>query len=134
RREQIESWVDAGGRLLVDDSLIGGDDFWKWSGVGWEFRLDDADEAEEADTERSDESVTTPAEMTDSQIETCGTFEEVDAAGSVIPDGRRLFVCNIDAWSHLSVDRSIAWGYAHEGKLQAARVELGDGSVTAVNA
>ncbi len=35
RRERIEHWVEGGGRLIVDDSLIGGaQEFERWSGVG----------------------------------------------------------------------------------------------------
>ncbi len=35
RRERIERWVEAGGRLIVDDSVIGGfEEFERWSGVG----------------------------------------------------------------------------------------------------
>ena len=52
RRERLERWVEAGGRLIVDGSMIGGfEEFERWSGVG------EADE-EIADEEESGDSMT----------------------------------------------------------------------------
>src|SRR5262245_31370574 len=35
RRERIEHWVEGGGRLVVDSSLVGvSDEFERWSGIG----------------------------------------------------------------------------------------------------
>jgi len=64
----------------------------------------------------------------------CGTLEEVDYTGAVRPDGRKLSVCNISTFGHLGSDRDLAWGYALDGNLQAARVDVGRGSVTVLNA
>ncbi|HTU68623.1 MAG TPA: DUF4350 domain-containing protein [Steroidobacteraceae bacterium] len=50
RRERIENWVREGGRLVVDDSLLGGAaEFEKWSGIGsLEARDDDEDTSDDA--------------------------------------------------------------------------------------
>jgi hypothetical protein len=75
RRQQLEHWVESGGRLVVDRSVVSGsDDFERWSGIGHQQkkrrsaierlsgdRSDDADvdaaraKAEEVDEEATDE-------------------------------------------------------------------------------
>jgi hypothetical protein len=61
RRERIESWVAAGGRLVVDNSLVGGaEEFEKWTGVSHVDHDEDTDadevpnDAEPADAESTD--------------------------------------------------------------------------------
>src|SRR5262245_32534163 len=50
RRERIQQWVEAGGRLIVDDSLIGAfEEFESWSGVSQLER--EYEEEEEEDSE-----------------------------------------------------------------------------------
>lgn len=140
RRAQIKAWVEAGGRLLIDNTINGGEDFWEWSGIGWEYHsLDEEEDEVEARTpepegEDAAESRPAPEALADDAVNKCGTFEQVDDAGVVVPDGQKLSVCRIDIWGYLTVDRSLAWGFAHEDDLQAARVEVGNGSVTVLNA
>lgn len=142
RQQQIKQWVEAGGRLLVDNTMTGGGDFWDWAGIGWDYPEDEEDE-ENAQDEDGDRPATEQSAQTDDQfsgfglpsdLPICGTLEEVDSAGAVVPDGRQLSVCKVDVSSFLEADESIVWGFAHEGKLQAARVEVGNGSVTVLNA
>lgn len=55
RRERIQQWVEAGGRLVVDDSLIGAfEEFESWSGVGQLEQEFDEDE-DSGDTEAAEE-------------------------------------------------------------------------------
>ena len=50
RRQAVERWVEAGGRLVVDETLAGNlDTFEKWSGIVREYDFDDDDEDEATD-------------------------------------------------------------------------------------
>lgn len=153
RRQEIKRWVEAGGRLFVDNSLLGDEDFGNWSGIGWDYpRTDDEADEDSEDTEESedneDASVDEPEQQTEEQapvfeddmdiepgrLSVCGKLKEVDDEGDVLPEGRQLSVCNVDASSFLGTDEPVTWGFAHEGNLQAARVYVGRGSVTVLNA
>lgn len=145
RREQIKRWVEAGGRLVVDKTLTGGEDFGNWSGIGWEYPERDEEDASSEDAPEEDEAsagaeqdadTTTTFEIEDGdwRVENCGPLNEVDEDGVVRPDGRTLTACTLPVWSYLGTDLDLAWGFAHEGNLQAARVVVGTGSVTVLNA
>jgi hypothetical protein len=55
RRDRIEKWVESGGRLVVDESLIGGfDEFEKWTGVS-ELQQEEEEESEENADDAGDE-------------------------------------------------------------------------------
>jgi len=45
RRDAIERWVESGGRLVVDTTVNTGDEFERWSGIGYHFlKSDDHDD------------------------------------------------------------------------------------------
>jgi len=141
RRDQIEAWVERGGRLMIDSSLTDDEAFSDWSGIRWDYPDDEEDEDEDADA--ADEPAQENAEPESDETTVfdpgryrgvCGKLQPVDESGAVRSNGRTLSVCSLDGYSFLATDRKITWGYAYEGSLQAARVDAGSGSVTVVNA
>jgi len=107
RRERIEHWVEAGGRLVVDSWLLGEtDEFERWSGIKREEI-----EAGELDPPEED----------------CLDLTE---DGS----GRKLEVCDTDPWNTLTTGRQIQWALRNGERIDALRVAVGRGSVTALNA
>jgi hypothetical protein len=133
RRAQLEQWVEAGGHVVVDRTLIGGgDQFASWTGIERVYPQveDDKDDAAlvEQQVEEDQEEIDEPENGG-----LCGTIDEVDAAGEPHPSRRTLSVCTLEGYSWLATDRQIKWGYA-DNQMQALRVDVGRGSVTVVNA
>jgi hypothetical protein len=121
RRQRLERWVDAGGRLVVDDTIIGDVDlFEKWSGVGESYDDEDSDEARK----RPD-----PA-----QRELMGRFLEPDCQPVYEDGGKRGFeVCGLVEGRSLTTSRPIEWALRAGDSIQALRVAVGRGSVTVIN-
>jgi hypothetical protein len=121
RRQRLERWVEAGGRLVVDDTLIGDLDlFEKWSGIGESYDDEDSDEARK----RPD-----PA-----QREMLGRFLEPDCQPVYEDGGKRGFeVCGLVQGRSLTTSRPIEWALRVDDSIQALRVAVGRGSVTAIN-
>jgi hypothetical protein len=113
RRQRIEQWVESGGRLVVDKSLISSTDaFEKWSGIGQEGAIaPEHDRVAGAPTTR------------------CYTLDEkVDSHDSYT-------ICGMDVASSLRSTRKMSWALGrHDAwSLQALRVKMGRGSVTMIN-
>jgi hypothetical protein len=105
RRERIEQWVEDGGRLVVDNWLLGDlSDFERWSGIT---------NREIAAEQTADLSCTDLAE-----------------------DGnpRHYEVCGTDPLNSLHAEREVQWALRQGERIEALRVAVGRGSVTAVNA
>ncbi|HEX7238514.1 MAG TPA: hypothetical protein VF405_16220 [Gammaproteobacteria bacterium] len=117
RRERFERWVEAGGRLVVDAALISGSDaFETWSGI-----------ARERDEVDPDDDEFHPPQIFDP----CRDVSELPAASSSpVPD---FEVCNFDRSSWLATEKRLLWALDDEGTLVAARVAVGEGSVTVLN-
>ena len=154
RRERIERWVEDGGRLLVDDSLIGGfEEFQLWSGVN-ELEIDregsarkdkgknkstfhekDANEEPEEQPERDNapsERQRKPDREDDSFI---GQLIPKECDALVEDGGRRQFqVCGLNPTRSLVSSRKILWALRDGQKIHALRTAVGRGSVTVVNA
>jgi hypothetical protein len=110
RRERLEEWVEKGGRLVADRSLIGGDRaLEQWSGIvrtELEFETAEALDDEE--------------HCTDLQV-----------AG----EGRANYkVCGVDGRSRLTTSRDAAWVLSDSHGIQAVRIAIGRGSITLLNA
>jgi hypothetical protein len=120
RREALEGWVESGGRLIVDSDVIGGEGaFEEWSGIVRDHREPDA-------ARRSVE----PARR-----DPCHTFREVgDATLSSISDESGYRMCGVDVDSFFTTRKSAAWALGDRSGIQAIRVPVGLGSVTAINA
>jgi hypothetical protein len=110
RRERLEDWVEKGGRLVADRSLIGGDRaLEQWSGiVRTELEFETAEALDDED------------HCTDLQV-----------AG----EGRANYkVCGVDGRSRLTTSRDAAWVLSDSHGIQAVRIAIGRGSITLLNA
>ena len=103
RRERIEKWVEDGGRLVVDGWLLGD---------GEDF---------ERWTGIGDEELDDPG-----STESCNVLTE---------DGsqRRFEICGVDTSRTLTSSRKTLWALRQGDRLDAVRVAVGRGSVTAIN-
>jgi hypothetical protein len=123
RRASIERWVEAGGRLVVDRSLIGGrEDFAKWSGI--EQIEHDAERAPHDDASGSDG---------ENEDLLPGFFPK--QCDTLIEGGtsRPLRVCGIDKSYSLTATRPMIWELRDGRRIHALRVAVGRGSVTVLN-
>jgi hypothetical protein len=103
RRERIEKWVEDGGRLVVDSWLLGE------SGEFERWSGIASEEIEEGIPEES-----------------CVELTEDGTA-------RKLEVCDTDALNSLTSARKIQWAMRDGDRIDALRVAVGRGSVTAIN-
>jgi hypothetical protein len=137
RRRRLEQWVEAGGHVVIDRSLIGDEnDFARWSGIRREYPDDEEDDSEHTGEEAVEEEADNIEEEVGAprtRDGVCGLIHAVDSSGSTGTNGESLSLCTLDGYSFLSTDAEIEWGYADD-ELQAVRVRVGRGSVTAVNA
>lgn len=122
RRVELERWVEAGGRLVVDGALVSGSDaFERWSGISREREeeLGDGDDRPFSVPDVVDACV----ELAESSYEPLGESTE-----PVYYDA-----CNFDTTTWLESRRPVLWALSTEEDLQAMRVAVGDGTVTVVN-
>jgi hypothetical protein len=126
RRDALERWVEAGGRLVVDRTLSGGfDEFQRWSGISRKAKpVPDCDEDCEQET-------TVESGPTDD----CGDWQETrEPQVSTGADVPRYRVCGRDAAWSLTSSRTPEWVLRDDSGLHAVRVRIGLGSVTVVDA
>lgn len=119
RREQLQRWVEAGGHLVADRSLIGGEqELRSWSGIGRSVvTVEDEDIAV---PEQSDED-----DCLDVQAETIGPDPHTSSAS--------YFLCGMYLHSRLESSRRPSWLLADEQGMQALRVDVSQGSFTFIN-
>lgn len=122
RRERLEEWVEEGGRLVVDRSLLGAaEEFEDWSGIRRVSRAGDAAAAGGR-----------PSRF----IDPCRTLhEETVEAPSPGGYGRPLDVCGFEDTSALVSGRINDWALRDaQSRVEVLRVRVGSGSVTVINA
>jgi hypothetical protein len=121
RRDELESWVEAGGRLVVDGALVSGSDaFESWSGIAYvrdeELAAEDTFDAEEL-------------------FEPCEWLYEISYE---VADGRdeptEYHVCELDRSRWLESSKPLQWALGDDETLQVVRVAVGEGSVAVINA
>lgn len=118
RRERVEQWVEDGGRLVVDSWLLGdGEIFEKWAGITHKEI-----EFEEEDSDAEDEE----PESNFFEEESCLLLTEDKTR-------RELEVCDTDVLNSLASTRQIQWALREGDRIDALRVAVGRGSVTAIN-
>jgi hypothetical protein len=118
RRQALEDWVESGGRLVVDQTLVGGEEeFERWSGIVREYRGGD-EVLQYAQAERH---------------EPCRRFEE-DHGGTSTGSDVRYWICDFNPFSFLTSSKNVAWALRDGSEIQAMRVHVGRGSVTVINA
>jgi hypothetical protein len=130
RRLDLERWVEGGGRLVVDATLINGSDaFMRWSGI--EHVLLEFDESEEFGESEQEEDLLQSPEV----YEPCEDLLEIDYGADGTQTERGYYeACNFDRSSWFVTTRRLLWALSGADGLQAARVAVGRGDVTAVNA
>lgn len=118
RRERIERWVEAGGRLVVDNLLVSGNRrFENWSGI-------------------SHKSSDLPPASTfnrSGRTGLCRPLREHAAGMTTAP--RTFDVCHMGYGSSLTASGGVMWalGDSDRSDMQAVRVKKGHGSVTRIN-
>jgi hypothetical protein len=123
RRSRMEQWVEAGGRLVLDRTLVGGkEEFERWSGIARQMPV--RNEKEEAD--KRDQMPTSSPDCRILHDATPGAEEDEDAS-----NGYNL--CAGQDGSHLVTARRVAWALKDDFGNQVLRVNVGKGSVTAIN-
>jgi hypothetical protein len=112
RQRRIEHWVESGGRLVVDKSLLSSTDaFEHWSGIGQEVRE--------------------PPRQGGVPMGAATRCYTVEEKGDP-PDS--YSICGMDGASSLKTSRKMSWALGRDTwGLQAVRVKLGRGSVTVIN-
>lgn len=119
RRESLERWVESGGRLVVVGTLSGGEaEFATWSGIAREYRELEENEIEFNGSERP-----------------CRNFQEGwGAASPQAKEVSRRVLCGLAFMTALSTKKQASWTLRDSSGIQAARVPVGQGSVTVINA
>ena len=118
RRHRVERWVESGGRLIADQSLVGEDAFARWSGIEWKAP--------------EDEEVREYLELGESE-ERCQTLVEHAATGTG-PGREKYALCGILALTSLTSSRPVEWALENDAGLQVLRIRMGKGTVTVINA
>ena len=137
RRRELERWVEAGGRLLIDNSLIGGEQqLQEWSGLALHSP---EQEPEEAAAEESEAETPEPKSDTEEIIERAidqrlplfaGDCSELSAALPRLGNRNVYMVCKHEMGTWLTSDHTPDWALVDEQQIQVARVGIGRGSVT----
>jgi hypothetical protein len=126
RRERIEAWVESGGRLVVDASLIGDlEGFARWSGID-ELKSTRAAREKDAQEAVEEQNVDEPLLNSFFQAE-CRKLSEDGSS-------REIEVCGIDTARSLTSARKPDWALRDGDRIHALRTRVGRGSVTVLNA
>jgi hypothetical protein len=127
RRETLEDWVEAGGRLVVDASLVGGaEELEEWSGVSYDYVVADDDKSEQKPPQA-------PPLGAGLAENACRTLN-ADRNLGIDSLGPQYRVCGIDPLTVLTSKRKATWALRDSYGMQALRVDIGRGSVTVINA
>jgi hypothetical protein len=150
RRERIEAWVANGGRLVVDNSLIGGsEEFEKWVGVSRVDHSKDAAAKQDPEEDGEENSATTPDDDAEDDAKDAKKKRKfnkrerrlveqfiAEDCTTLTEDGtqRALSVCGVDTSVSLTSSRKLSWALRQDHQIQALRIAVGRGSVTVLNA
>jgi hypothetical protein len=128
RRSRMEQWVEAGGRLVLDRTLVGGEkEFERWSGIT--RRMPAAKDKEEGEDEKAERE----GRLARLQRQ-CRVLHEATPGrtGDDGPDSA-YELCAAEDDTQLVTTRRIAWALKDEVGIQVLRLNIGEGSVTVVN-
>ena len=125
RRDALEHWVEAGGRLVADSSVVDGqDDFEHWSGIVTDYHEGNIGGGLDVSDIRTVE-----------RDAVCGTFEETQEGSPADQNGSRprYRLCDFDTFAFLTTKRQTLWTLRDKYGVQAMRVAVGRGRVTVIN-
>lgn len=132
RRSRMEQWVENGGRLVLDRTLVGGQEaFEKWSGIK---RIAPKSEDEEAEDEDDTAGAETGARPSRTPRECRVVREAMRSEGSRAGAPVEYMLCGDEDFSHLATERTVDWSLQDDTGNQVLRVRVGKGSVTVINA
>jgi len=115
RTRAVENWVEAGGRLVVDSTLIGGEeDFEDWSGIVHDIREFDQDKPP-------------------FPYQKCRALEQTIAGKPRDAQALRYQVCDLEFYTYLTTERDAEWTLGDTSGIHVMRVPVGSGSVTVIN-
>lgn len=127
RRSRMEQWVEAGGRLVLDRTLVGGNEaFERWSGITRHQQKAKDEDDEDAEEEREHRETLLRRECRVLHDATPGREAEDSKSGS-------YNLCAAEDGTYLTTTRPVAWALKDETGNQVLRVNVGKGSVTVVN-
>ncbi len=117
RREQLQRWVESGGRLIADRTLIGGEhELERWTGI----------ERSELPASRTDLKNTVDNDgCVDLEVETTASDPNTSSA--------TYLTCGMDQGTRLNSRQLPTWILSDLGGMQAVRVNIGRGSFTLLN-
>lgn len=126
RREQLQRWVESGGRLIADRSLIGGDhELEHWTGIARsELPAPKDDETDQSERDEDE----------DEEDEDCVDLDTETAAADPSTTRTYYVLCGVDHGSRLMSSRRPTWILSDPEGMQAVRVAIGRGSFTLLNA
>ena len=118
RREQLQRWVESGGRLVADRTLIGGDqELESWSGIRRSLVLHDEDEAPTSSEAEDD----------------CADLDSETVVSDPNTTSVSYYICGIEPGTRLNSSSRVTWLLADAEGMQALRVDIGRGSLTFIN-
>jgi hypothetical protein len=119
RRDAIKRWVESGGRLVVDRSLLDDDEFEAWSGIVQTFRVVDMNDDNEKDE----------------PPEPCHTYylTPSDGAQGGSTAAPHTLCSFFESFSYLTASRNVVWMIGDKSGAQVISVRVGRGRVTTIN-
>jgi hypothetical protein len=116
RRRELERWVEAGGRLVLDDSVYWYDEahFTSWSGIDYQTLKFDSEQRRERKLVAREDGCLSLSQRGESFIATASAFVVCDFAEATV----------------LLTTRAVKWGLGDADGLRAVRVPVGRGTVT----
>jgi hypothetical protein len=137
RRSRMEQWVESGGRLVLDRTLVGGQEaFERWSGISRQQprRADKQDDDTRKDDEEEQEEEEDDSALAMLMSRNCRFLHQTGRPGAPAdPNARSFEMCGPGDQSHLVTTRPVAWALHDEAGDQVVRVNVGKGSVTVIN-
>jgi hypothetical protein len=131
RRTRLEKWVESGGRLIVDSSIVGIDELTEWLGITivYPFEDEDEDESESTMVERTAED-----SAEDEPLEDCRSFSHVVTRALLEREREPWTLCSMSyARRFEAPEGETTWRLDDEIGAQVVRVTRGRGSVTIVD-
>jgi hypothetical protein len=130
RRSRMEQWVEDGGRLVIDRSLVGGEEaFESWSGISRRH----PDRESEEETEGSQDDAAEEDEPARKPRPCRQLRESMREVGSRRGAAADIELCSIEDFSYLTTTRRVAWAMQDDVGNQVLRTKVGKGSVTVIN-